>query len=202
MWPCAIRAGLKLRCGGCTSSLSCSTHVFVSIASSRGCYMVGIALVHSVTPFYVKAVTPGEKPEASARADVPSAQVAEATMDISSDSSDNRWGRRYDCAARCRSDKLGGETVSRYGCQPLGFGTPGPSGASLQMGFTVHVDLVRRRGRHPAPPSECVPPTGLLNCAARCTSSFNCAARCGSEVGFAFTCAARCTSSPSGAPAE
>ena len=194
MWPCAIRAGLKLRSGGCTSSLSCSTNVFVTVASSRGCYMVGTALI--------KAVTPGEKPEASARADVPSAQVAEATMDISSDSSDNRWGRRYDCAARCRSDKLGGETVSRYGCQPLGFGTPGPSGASLQMGFTVHVDLVRRRGRHPAPPSECVPPTGLLNCAARCTSSFNCAARCGSEVGFAFTCAARCTSSPSGAPAE
>ena len=54
----------------------------------------------------------------------------------------------------------------------------------------------------PTPPSECAPPTGLLNCAARCTSSFNCAARCGSEVGFAFTCAARCTSSPSGAPAE
>ena len=171
--------------------------------------------IYSVTPFYVKAVTPGEKPEASARADVPSAQVAEATMDISSDSSDNRWGRRYDCAARCRSDKLGGETVSRYGCQPLGFGTPGPSGASLQMGFTVHVDLVRRRGRHPAPPSDMeiyilkflrslyFQVSGLERDAAPPTSSsFNCAARCGSEVGFAFTCAARCTSSPSGAPAE
>ena len=87
-------------------------------------------------------------------------------------------------------------------CHPsLFFGRP--SGYALKVNvIDPHPSHSRSRGRHSSPPCECVSSIGLLNCAARCTSSFNCAARCGSEVGFAFTCAARCTSSPSGAPAE